>query len=212
MSQGVRKTHQTRSKLTRDKLLSALEKLLQKKDFADITTAEIAKEAGVSAASIYRRFDKKQGFIQVLFDLYIARIEEWAASPEARPNLEDVTLKGALEQIALVAWDQLTDQRHIMRAVALHGRQHLSLVSESATRFEAMTLASMEAVLDLYKNEVKRADIKRTAKMLAYFLNNIFIERCMFEGQFAAFSNDLSKEEFCREVALFAYGYLILED
>lgn len=212
MSQGARETHQKRSRETRDKLLSALEKLLREKDFADIGVGEIAALAGVSPASVYRRFDKKQGFIPVLFELYLERLSDWAGNPEAQVNLEGCDLRTALAQVANGAWRQLQQQSHLMRAIFLHGRAHLALLGEKGDEYEDMMLQAMRSVLELYKKDIKRTDLDKAARMLAYYLNNIFLERGLFKGQTGTWTDTLPDAQFVREAADFAYGYLMTEE
>ncbi len=210
MSQGAKKTHQSRSKQTRDSLLKALEKLLETKDFADISVAEIAATAGVSPASVYRRFDKKQGFIPVLIDLYLERLREWSASPGARADIEKCTLRQALHRIAGAGWRQLQQQNHLMRAIYLHGRSHLDLLGTEGDQFESALLVAMQAIIALYAAEITHNDKDKAAAMLAYYFNNIFIERGLFKKQTGAWTENLSDQDFVEEVADFAYGYLTM--
>lgn len=208
MSQGAKKAHQGRSRKTRDKLLNALENLLVDNDFANISVSQIAAEAGVSAASVYRRFDKKQGFIPVLFDLYVERLNEWAASPDAQMNIEGSTLREALQQLAQTAWRQMEQQTHILRAIYLHGRDHLALLGESGNQFEAAMLNAMTMIISLYSNDIEKPDHDKAARMLAYYFNNIFLERGLFSEQSADWAKEISDSDFANEVADFAYGYL----
>ena len=208
MSQGAKSTHQKRSRQTRDKLLNALELLLREQDFADINVTAIAAKAGVSAASIYRRFDSKKGFIPVLFDLYLKRLEEWGASTEAQINLEGCSLREALKQVVHTGWQQVQSQAHIMRAIHLHSRGHLGLVASKMNAFEEATLGGIRALIDLYPSEIKRTNTDKTARMLAYYLNTILMEKGLFGEQGAVFGIAFSDEEFTGEVADFAYGYL----
>lgn len=212
MSQGARKTHQNRSRKTRDKLLNALEKLLTQKDFADIGVAEIARIAGVSPASIYRRFDKKDGFITVLFDLYLERLNDWVSTPEAQLNLEGKSLREATHMVAAGAWRQLQQQSHLLKAIYLHGRRHLDLLGDRGDLFEAGMLMAMQGIIGLYKDEVKRTDHDKAARMLAYYFNNIFIERGLFKKQTATWADPLSDEDFIAEIGEFAFAYLTTAD
>ncbi|MEO1136821.1 MAG: TetR/AcrR family transcriptional regulator, partial [Pseudomonadota bacterium] len=84
MSQGAKPAVQARSRETRDQLMKALEALLRQKEFDEIGVAEIAAAAGVSPASVYRRYDKKDGFIPALFEFYHERLLDWSASPAAQ--------------------------------------------------------------------------------------------------------------------------------
>jgi len=213
MSQGAKKTHQKRSRQTRDKLLNALENLLREQDFADISVTEIAAAAGVSPASIYRRFDGKKGFIPVLFDLYLQRLEEWSQSAEARLELgENCTLHEALYRVALTGWHQIQMQAHIMRAVHLHGRSHLGLMNGKDGAYEESTLDAMRMLIELFAHEIKRRDKDKTARMLAYYLNNIMLEKGLFGDKGAVFGIAFGEEAFVREIADFAYGYLTTVD
>lgn len=208
MSQGARKVHQKRSRKTRDKLLNALEKLLKEKDFAEIGVGEIAKKAGVSPATIYRRFDKKEGFIPVLFDLYLERLNEWITSPDAQMDLEDADLRSAMYQVAKVAWAQLQQQTHILRAIYLHGRNHLDLMGTQGDHFEAAMLGATKAIVEYYAHEVTHKDRETAARMLAYYFNTILLERGLFRKQSVSWTDDIPDDDFIREIAEFAYSYL----
>ena len=53
---------------TRRRLLVAARKILEKKNFADVTVADIAKEAGVAVGSFYVYFKRKEDIVEVLED------------------------------------------------------------------------------------------------------------------------------------------------
>jgi AcrR family transcriptional regulator len=82
MKQASRPAEQQRSRETRDELINALERLLRRRDFQDLSVQDLAAEAGVSPGAIYRRFEG--GLIAVLFALWRATLERRAASAEAR--------------------------------------------------------------------------------------------------------------------------------
>ena len=208
MSQGVKPAHQKRSRKTRDKLLKAMEELLLEKDFMDISVAELAARASVSPATIYRRFDRKDGFLPVLFDLYMTRLGEWAQSPEARVDIEKMSLKEALEAMAETAWRQLKAQAHMMRAIDLYGHRHLALMGPQRADFEAATLAAMTALVAYYQDDISHAEPETAAHMMAYYINTIFIERGLYPETGSFTEQPAADAVFVREVARFAYGYL----
>lgn len=82
------------------KISEALKLLLEKKDFNAITTAEIAKKAGVTEALIYKYFkDKKDLLYQVLaeyLDYYITQVKN---------ELGDI--EGALSKLRKLIWSQI---------------------------------------------------------------------------------------------------------
>jgi TetR/AcrR family fatty acid metabolism transcriptional regulator len=84
----------------RVKIVASLKKLLEEKDFGAITTAEIAKTAGVTEALIYKYFkDKRDLLHQILSDYleqYRARI------------IQDLGgIKGALNQLRKLVWSHI---------------------------------------------------------------------------------------------------------
>jgi TetR/AcrR family transcriptional regulator, fatty acid metabolism regulator protein len=84
----------------RVKIVASLKKLLAEKDFGAITTAEIAKTAGVTEALIYKYFkDKRDLLHQILCDYleqYRARI------------IQDLRgVKGALNKLRKLVWSHI---------------------------------------------------------------------------------------------------------
>jgi AcrR family transcriptional regulator len=84
----------------RVKIAEALRGLLEKKDFNAITTAEIARTAGVTEALIYKYFrDKRDLLHQVLaeyFEIYIEQFEQ---------DLKGI--KGSLNKIRRTIWTHI---------------------------------------------------------------------------------------------------------
>lgn len=208
MSQAAKPAHQIRSRKTRDKLLNALENLLHKHDFGDIGVSDIAKEAGVSPASIYRRFDSKDGFIPVLFELYLARLSDVTQSDQARLDIEGLDLRRVLIAMAKVGIAQIKSQAHILRAVMLHGIRRAELIKEYTDQYVEMTLQSMQGIIEHFHADIRRKDRDTTARMLAYYFNNILITRIIYAGYTPDFGLTLSDDAFAEEIADFAYGYL----
>lgn len=60
--------HQERSRLTMDRILSALGKLLESKPFEQITLAELARRSRCAVTSIYARFEDKRALILAIHE------------------------------------------------------------------------------------------------------------------------------------------------
>lgn len=74
------------------KLVNALRTLLKKKDFASITTAKLAKTAGVNEALIYRYFNSKRGLLHQVTEDYLKE-----SNKAFRKELKDIA--GAKERL-----------------------------------------------------------------------------------------------------------------
>src|ERR1041385_8852367 len=74
MRRTTRAAHQqTRSKETAVRLLQAAESVLEKHGVEGASVPEIARRAGVSPASIYRRFVDKDGLLREVFERFFER-------------------------------------------------------------------------------------------------------------------------------------------
>jgi AcrR family transcriptional regulator len=84
----------------RKKIIDAFNSLLEKREFDAITTAEIARIAGVSEALIYKYFDHKRDLLYQLLREYLEQF---------RPQLElDLMgINGALNKIRRLFWTHI---------------------------------------------------------------------------------------------------------
>jgi AcrR family transcriptional regulator len=71
---------------TRDDILDALTRLLQDKRSDEITTRELARDAGVSERTVYRHFPDRWALVDALS----ARMNGYAGRPEVPQRLEDL--------------------------------------------------------------------------------------------------------------------------
>ncbi len=211
--QGVKPAAQSRSKKSRDKLVAALEHLLHEKSFEDITIAEIAKEAGLSVGAVYGRFENKDAFIPVIFDLYKARQEAFANSPDARymPDKE-AGLRTALRTITKMAWSFLKQEIHLTRATHLYARLRPDLIGDEWDEMLEAGVASYRAIVDFFADEIKRTDPDEAARMLGYTLSTLAIERGLYPTEGAAAALKMDDARFTDAMADAMYGYLTVAD
>ena len=73
----VHKPQQKRSRDTQNRILAALEHLLEEHFFEQITTRQLSKEAGVAPATLYRRFQDKKALLPALYERYDQRLSLW---------------------------------------------------------------------------------------------------------------------------------------
>ncbi len=84
----------------RIKIADALRFLLEDKDFGDITTAEIAKTAGVTEALIYKYFKDKR-------DLLYQVLAEYLEHYRLQVQLDLKGIKGALNKLRKLIWSHI---------------------------------------------------------------------------------------------------------
>ena len=84
----------------RIKIGESIRLLLEKRDFGSITTAEIAKMAGVTEALIYKYFKDKR-------DLLYQVLREYLEHYDARFELDVKGIKGALNKLRKLIWSHI---------------------------------------------------------------------------------------------------------
>jgi AcrR family transcriptional regulator len=209
MSQGEKPTSQARSRQTREKLVTALERLLRTRDFASITIAELAAEAGVSVGAVYRRFDNKDAFIPVIFELYLRRTDERMASPEGRTEVEpEEGLREALYVIVTHAWSFIETDGHLIRAAHLYARLRPDLVGDEWDAYLEQAVAGSRQIIDFFAAEVRLKNLDAAAQMLTYLLNVLLVEKGLYADDGIGAVLTIPDEVFLRGLADTMYGYL----
>ena len=84
----------------RIKIVEALKELLEEKDFGAITTAEIAKNAGVTEALIYKYFKDKRDLLHQILSEYL---EQYRA--QITDDLRGI--KGVFNQLRKLIWSHI---------------------------------------------------------------------------------------------------------
>lgn len=208
---------QDRSRRTRAALLDALDELLRDRSFEDIGVAEIADRAGVSAASIYRRFSKKDGFLPALYALQLQRVAAWNEQDWVKQRLAETPagrapLRAVLTCHVELAVRQLRDLAHLARPMAIYARMKPGLFGEEVDPLLAEARAGVRALLEAYPETVQRADLDQASRMLVYFMQTSLNDFVLFRDRTIRPLADLSDHTFARQIADFAFGYLTTPD
>ena len=150
---------QRRSRQSFERILAATTTLLQVKDFAEITVADIAAEAGVSTGLLYSRFKTKEDLLPFILEQFVARQlagARWLLSEE---RWHGVGLEARVEFII----DQMAEAQHrqrgLIRALAIRQLAERSDPSHAE-------LAANRELLDLLANWLLAAIPQADAKAL----------------------------------------------
>lgn len=208
-SQGVLPATQPRSRATRDRIVTALETLLRKRRLEAITIADIAQEAGVSVGAVYRRFENRDAFIPVAFDLYRARLKAFFEQAENRYTLDrDKGLKKTLGDLVALGWRFLRAETHLVRTAHMQARARPDLVGDDWQALLDAALENARELVALFSDEISVADHDEAARMVTYLLNTMMIERGLYPDDGVARLVRVSDERFCEAMADAVYGYL----
>jgi AcrR family transcriptional regulator len=207
---GTKPASQRRSRETRDKLITALDELLREKDFGAISVAEIAGRAGVSAASIYQRFDNRNAAVAILIALYLRRTTRWWSdlAGSATGQAGRLSLRDELVLVGRAAWRQSDELRYVMRPAYLQSRLHPDLLDEHWRTQEERAVRGFHSLLANHAEEIHHPDLTRAASMVAYFFNLMFLGRLLHPEGMSGWEIPSRGDEFAEELADFVCGYL----
>lgn len=167
---------------TRRRLLVAARKILENQDFADVTVADIAREAGVAVGSFYVYFRRKEDIVEALEDYDFYHLAEIVNARSDTGMLERLAyychefMKG-IEEYGL----EITRQ-WIRNNVA---PQRMSHSKEDVTKY----VFDLRALQSILTQGVRQGLLKSETPVeeLAVFINcelyGLMLAWCMSDGQ-----------------------------
>lgn len=163
----------------RIKIADALRVLLETKDFGAITTAEIAKTAGVTEALIYKYFKDKRDLLYQLLSEYLEHYDV-----QVERDLKGI--KGALNKLRKLIWSHInvyaTDR--VFAKILLMDVRSFSdyYTSETYKLVKKYTEILLEIIQEGIKNQEIRNDIPPVFLRQAILgsIENICLTRVIF--------------------------------
>ncbi len=153
----TRTPKQARSRETEIALLTALDRLLSRKPYPEVTVAEIAAEAGVTTGAIYRRFKNKRSLLIAAVSRGIAQFQTLASVSQVgyAPTLADHQLVMNLVQDL---FGIMFDNFRILKAAAFirddQSYEKILAARHSTAQWFADTLQSSSYSGDILKRKV----------------------------------------------------------
>jgi AcrR family transcriptional regulator len=208
MARRTRASHQQeRSRETADRLLQAAEQVLEKRGLEGASVPEIARRAGVSPASIYRRFVDKDGLLREVFERFFERSIKAndAALQPSRWKAESLEASVCALVAGMVA--AYSQRPGLLRAVISYSERH----PDSAFRRRALDLrersmAGIEKIVLLHSKEIRHPKPKKAVRIALQLVSLALKERIRPSDK--SRGAVLSAEELRVELTRMFLGYL----
>lgn len=208
MSQrSLKPAQQDRSRQTEARLLQAAEEILEKHGLERAAIPDIAARAGVSPASIYRRFTDKEGLLREVFERFFARAIEsnQAALDPTRWNCK--SLESSVRALVRGMVAGYSRQRGLLRAVIAYGEQHRDpTLRRRARELRQRSVAGIERIILLHGKQIKHPHPVRAVHFGMQLVALALKEQVLPAGD--ARDEALSDEELQRELSRVLVGYL----
>jgi len=206
----VHKPKQDRSKDTQEKLLTALESLLEERFFEQITIRDIAQRAEVSSGTIYRRFQNKEALLPILYERYDHRLGEWAGLIWQGKRLEEYCdLESRINWLVKEHVRFYKISAPILRTLYIYNRLHgeVSLPNVDVTRRDIYTVM-LDPIWECLEQKAQSNLTSSKVRCLILILVTTINERFLFNESTPSSILKLGEKVFVRELTIALKAYL----
>jgi len=177
----------------RIKIVESLKKLLEEKDFGAITTAEIAKNAGVTEALIYKYFKDKRDLLHQILSDYL---EQYRA--QITHDLRGI--KGVFNKLRKLIWSHINvyaTNRVFAKVLLIEVRNYPDYYkSETYDRVKEYSDIVLKIIEEGIQNKDIRDDI--SPKLMRYGILGSIEQVCLFGITFGRkIDPDALTEQLC---------------
>ena len=201
--------HQERSERTRERLLDAAEAEIRDKGYADASVVEIARRAGCSVGTVYRRFRDKTALLHALDERWGEAFRATMEAAVARERWDGALVLEILTGYIEFTLGQGRDHAELHRA-AIHLASRDARFAERQRERAAELHKRLRALLVERKDEIGHADplvaIEFVLEQLRGMLTARLDSRPLDKTLFAA-----SDEQFIDQALTSVAAYLKLE-
>lgn len=181
----------------RVKITRALKSLLEKKEFNAITTAEIAKNAGVAEALIYKYFKDKRDLLHQVLREYL---EQYGVQLEQ--DLKGI--KGALNKLRKLIWSHINvyaTNRVFARILLVEVRNHPDYYKSET--YKLVTIYS-NTVLSMIQEGIREGEIRQDLppKLIRHGILGSIEQVCLSS---IIFGRDISPDDLTEDLCEFIF-------
>jgi TetR/AcrR family fatty acid metabolism transcriptional regulator len=182
----------------RIKIMQALKLLLERKEFGAVTTAEIAKQAGVTEALIYKYFKDKRDLLHQVLREYLEQYQV-----QVENDLKGI--KGALNKLRKLIWSHINvyaTNRVFAKILLLEVRNHPDYYKS-----ETYVLVKIysDTVLQIIEDGVRNREIRQDLDPKLIRLGIIgSIEQVCLSG--VVFGREISPDDITENLCEFIFS------
>jgi TetR/AcrR family fatty acid metabolism transcriptional regulator len=182
----------------RIKIMQALKLLLERKEFGAVTTAEIAKQAGVTEALIYKYFKDKRDLLHQVLREYLEQYQV-----QVENDLKGI--KGALNKLRKLIWSHINvyaTNRVFAKILLLEVRNHPDYYKSET--YELVKIYS-DTVLQIIEDGVRHREIREDLDPKLIRLGIIgSIEQVCLSG--VVFGREISPDDITENLCEFIFS------
>jgi AcrR family transcriptional regulator len=203
--------HQTRSRETAARLLEAAEAVLEKRGVEGASVPEIARRAGVSPASIYRRFVDKDGLLREVFERFFERAIKANEDALLPSRWSGSSLEKSVCTLVSGMVAAYSQRPGLLRAVISYSERHPDAVfRRRALELRERSMAGIEKVILLHRKEIRHPEPKKAVRIALQLVSLALKERISPGDKLSG--PKLPAEALGKELTRMFLGYLRSSD
>lgn len=198
---------QARSQATLERLVVAAKRLVESRDWSDISMAEIAREAKSSIGSLYARFESKQALLDYLDEDYTRATI--AFCQEHGPDFAHAqgSLAAFVERMAKDLVDFHIERPGLIRALVMETRAHRPAAFTERTGRMNETAVSLYEAFETFAADLPGPNKKQAITWSIFMLWSLTRERLLFPESIPAPGHD-APDDIAAQIAHAILGYL----
>ena len=209
---AFRTPRQERSRRTLDRILDAAERLLSERPLEEITVAELVREADSSVGAFYARFADKEALLPALYDLrYDPALSDDFARGLAAVTREGTTLRRTIRETVRQIVRLYTENRWLLRAMALHARRHPDAIDAGQRARRAALHRSVVEPFLSHRERIAHGDAERAVEVGIFMVAAACRDRILFRESPHASSLRIEEAELEEEMSRALFAYLTAE-
>jgi AcrR family transcriptional regulator len=199
--------YQSRSRETAARLLEAAEDVLEKRGVEGASVPEIARRAGVSPASIYRRFTDKDGLLREVFERFFERSIKANDDALQPSNWKAKALEESVCALVTGMVAAYSQRPGLLRALISYSEQHPDAAfRRRALELRERSMAGIETIVLLHAKEIRHPQPKKAVRIALQLVSLALKERISPSDKLRGPA--LAAEELRVELSRMFLGYL----
>lgn len=211
---------QKRVLITREKILTAVETLLETKEFEQVAIADIAGKAGVAVGSVYSHFKDKDALLPALMERRVDRAQTRVDSFRrhrgmdgiAMPIGAEVDLKTTVRSFFLAARQMMLGDLGLVRALITYRRIYPDRDIPRRAEVNEQFMDTFQRALEPHRDALAWPDLRQPTKMAYYLANIAYLDEAVLRNPVLTQSVALDEEEKLQAFTRMLYLYLTTGD